>query len=614
MLNQKGFVATGMAAIAPLIALTLVAIPSPARSAGGGEGFYSMSSQVSRPTTAMTTFFQAIAAEPETATWEVSATGEQVSLNGRLLALPWQMRNQQIGLSDISLLQQMGFHLLDTPNPSQQPVHWFSTESAPVVLGAWGDRQFRYLDIASLAATYGWQLQPSGNILQIKTPIGSVSGIRSGQQPRSDRIVLDLSQPVTTQLTQSPGTFNLTVDATTPAVTLAEFNRRSSSSQIQITSTTQQTVLQGSINSDRQVRVWSLSNPDRLVIDIRADSLVPQNIQWAAGLGWHQQYISVSGQTFPVYWLAVDPTDPQLKLRPIWSDSVTVVGTTPLTTMARRWQAAAAINAGFFNRNNRLPLGAIRSDGRWISGPILGRGAVGWTDAGEVLIDRLALRQTLVTAAGESIAVQGINTGYVQAGVGLYSADWGAAYTPITGSETLARVESGAVVGQVAASPDSTTMIPLSGFLLAVRTHLAIASQLTPGTQLTLETEVIPAAFSDTPYVASGGPLLLSRGTNVLNPQAESFSAAFGGQAAPRSAIGRTATGQVLLAAVHVGAQGRGPTLAELSVIMEQLGCVDALNLDGGSSASLYLGGTLINRPPQSAARINNAIGIFLQP
>jgi exopolysaccharide biosynthesis protein len=45
---------------------------------------------------------------------------------------------------------------------------------------------------------------------------------------------------------------------------------------------------------------------------------------------------------------------------------------------------------------------------------------------------------------------------------------------------------------------------------------------------------------------------------------------------------------------------------------MAQLGSVDALNLDGGSSSSLYLGGRLINRHPRTAARVNNGLGLFL--
>ena len=41
---------------------------------------------------------------------------------------------------------------------------------------------------------------------------------------------------------------------------------------------------------------------------------------------------------------------------------------------------------------------------------------------------------------------------------------------------------------------------------------------------------------------------------------------------------------------------------------------VDALNLDGGSSTTLYLGGQILDRPPSTAARVHNGIGVFLQP
>jgi len=43
------------------------------------------------------------------------------------------------------------------------------------------------------------------------------------------------------------------------------------------------------------------------------------------------------------------------------------------------------------------------------------------------------------------------------------------------------------------------------------------------------------------------------------------------------------------------------------------MGCIHALNLDGGSSTSLYLGGQLLDRSPNTAARVHNGIGIFLE-
>jgi exopolysaccharide biosynthesis protein len=47
---------------------------------------------------------------------------------------------------------------------------------------------------------------------------------------------------------------------------------------------------------------------------------------------------------------------------------------------------------------------------------------------------------------------------------------------------------------------------------------------------------------------------------------------------------------------------------------MQQLGTVNALNLDGGSSTALYLGGQILDRPVRSTGRVHNAIGIFPLP
>jgi exopolysaccharide biosynthesis protein len=100
----------------------------------------------------------------------------------------------------------------------------------------------------------------------------------------------------------------------------------------------------------------------------------------------------------------------------------------------------------------------------------------------------------------------------------------------------------------------------------------------------------------------------------VLDAKSEGFSDAFIREKAARSAIGVTSSGTLLIAAVHNRAGGAGPTLSEIAKVMQQMGCVDALNFDGGSSTSLYLGGQLLNRSPLTAARVHNGLGVFLQP
>jgi exopolysaccharide biosynthesis protein len=97
----------------------------------------------------------------------------------------------------------------------------------------------------------------------------------------------------------------------------------------------------------------------------------------------------------------------------------------------------------------------------------------------------------------------------------------------------------------------------------------------------------------------------------VVDAIAEQFSPPFAIQEADRSGIGQTADGTVMLAVTHNRIGGAGPTLGEWAQIMQRLGAVNALNLDGGSSTTLYLGGQLLDRHPSTAVRVQNGIGIF---
>jgi hypothetical protein len=105
-----------------------------------------------------------------------------------------------------------------------------------------------------------------------------------------------------------------------------------------------------------------------------------------------------------------------------------------------------------------------------------------------------------------------------------------------------------------------------------------------------------------------GGPLLLQGGQLVLNGTAEGFSAAFQQQGAPRTVVG--SDGRQLWLITLEGVEDSGPTLAETAVVLRELGLRDALNLDGGSSTGLMVGGTLTVRGRGVSAAIHNGLGL----
>ena len=590
--------------------------------------------------------FEELAQAPATASLQ---QGQEIALNGQKFPVAWSQWQQgesvRMGISDIGAMQTLGVELLSTNSYSIQPIQWFSEGALrSLTLEARLINPYRYLDITELAAIAGWQMQVQGNTLTINSAPTRINNIRVGNQVWGKRIVLDLERPTFWQVSQTKAEGVVTLDGVALPAVLKQFqpqptlpkrrganeslsqphskdnksDEQCSSVQCLLTLKTSgtQTKLHINLPEGKGLQVFSLPDPNRLVIDVRAAPLVERDILWAPGIRWHQQFIPVStAEQFPVTWLEVDSRSPNISLKPITSNAQNRTGIAPLVSTARSLQAAAAINGGFFNRKNQLPLGAIRQDGRWLSGPILNRGAIAWNESGAVKIGRLSLQEVLTTATGERLPVLFLNSGYVQGGLARYTPEWGSTYTPLTDKETIVIVQNQQVTQQIQAdlAGKDAFVIPPNGYLLAMRANNIPPSTFNVGTQVTIESITVPSDYESYSQIIGAGPLLLQNRQIVLDSIGEQFSEAFNRQAASRSAIATTNRGTLIIAAVHSGINGKGPTLTELAQIMQRLGAIDALNFDGGSSTSFYLGGQLIDRSPTTAARVHNGLGIFMR-
>ncbi|WP_052128414.1 phosphodiester glycosidase family protein [Neosynechococcus sphagnicola] len=514
-------------------------------------------------------------------------------------------------------MQLWGVRLLDSHDLGQQPLEWFSDpRQQPLSLPIRLLPPYRYLDITELAQRQGWQVQVEGQRLKITTPLAQVESLRRGNQAAGDRLVLNLNRPAPWQVSQQGQSLMLTVDAQTAPELAQQLQHRPGQVPVQIQTGSNQTTLQMMIPATWRPRIWTLPHPNRLIIDLQPENPITRDLLWAPGLRWRQQLLSLGASRFPVVWLVVNPRQPGLSLRPIWGDPATLVGINPLSAVAGRSQASAAINGGFFNRNRQLPLGAIRQEGRWISSPILNRGAIAWDEKGRVKMGRLSLQETLITANGQRLSLQSLNSGYVQAGIARYTQAWGTTYTPLTDNELIVTVQADRVIAQrpLGKAGEATLPIPVNGYLLSLRSNRSAASAVAIGTALSLERTLTPDDFDTYPQILAAGPLLLQNRQIVLDAKQEQFSDAFIRETASRSAIATTSEGNLLIVAVHDRVGGEGPTLGEMAQLLQQMGALEALNLDGGSSTTLYLGGQLLDRSSRSAARVHNGIGIFLQP
>jgi Phosphodiester glycosidase len=562
--------------------------------------------------------------------------GTEIFLNGKTINVAWGQwkvgNSVRLGISDTGLTQQMGVELFSSSNHHTQSIDWYGTSSVKEIsVDTKLSRQYRYLDITTLAKNSGWEWQVVGGKLQINTPTTKILNIQRQTIPKNGRITLTLDRHTPWKLSQTPTEGYLTIDAQANPTLLAGFNTpptiadnnidpdddpKAQKIEYKVSNKDRQTIIQFPIVRGQRARAKLIS---LTTLEIRIDptlaTIPDRQINWAPGLKWNQKWVTLNNNNFAVTYLEIDPRQKGIKIKPIIAQENTIIGSNPLIKFAPPTQAAAAINGGYFNRNNRFPLGAIKREGKWLSSPILNRGAIGWNDLGQIRISRLQMNETFKTSNGEQIPIFALNSGYAQIGVGRYTTDWGVTYTPIQANELIVTVQNNKVT-QITPGDDAETIkafvIPPNGYLLALRGHPELAQSLSIGTSLTRQSRTNPPELDTYPNILAAGPLLLQGGTIVLDGKGENFSAAFIREQAVRSAIGSTPTGNIIVAAVHDRLGGKGPTLTEMAQLLQQIGAVDALNLDGGSSTSLYLGGQLINRSAATAAKVHNAIGIFI--
>ena len=131
-----------------------------------------------------------------------------------------------------------------------------------------------------------------------------------------------------------------------------------------------------------------------------------------------------------------------------------------------------------------------------------------------------------------------------------------------------------------------------------------------------------PGSKKDTTYrspwtyrdILGAGPVLLQNGKVHIPVNEEVFFGTSIPEVHPRTAAGITASGDLILLLVD-GRQliSRGVDLPELAQIMLELGCKDAINLDGGGSSALVVNGMLLNRPAGKTVEreVMSAIAVY---
>lgn len=467
------------------------------------------------------------------------------------------------------------------------------------------------VDVAPLLQALGVGAIKEGPQLRLRLPVAQLVQVRTANQVGQRRVVLDLNGPAIVRT--SEGRLELSIQSSPAQRSQLELLGLGSAASTAQTSASLQLQVAGGL---KPTKVFTLGDPTRVVIDLpvatppdNTDSSGPApaiDPRLQALLGRGIQWDRLVRQGFRINAVRIDPRSAPVSLKPLTRPQG-MEGLSSIQTLANARMALVAINGGYFNRVKRLPLGALKSEGRWLSGPILNRGVAAWAPRSLPRFGHLSLEEWLVGPNGSRDPVLSLNSGYVQRGISRYGPEWGPSYRALSGGETALVLGSDSSVGQRYVTADLETGVPLRRGEILLVGRGGVALPWAEGTQLSLSSR--PSNdLGLAPFVIGGGPLLLQDGRIVLNGFAESFSAGFLSQGAPRTVIASDGS-QIWLITLE-GTTDGGPSLPETAQLLKSLGLRDALNLDGGSSTGLVMGGTMPVKGRGVVGAVNNGLGL----
>jgi hypothetical protein len=286
------------------------------------------------------------------------------------------------------------------------------------------------------------------------------------------------------------------------------------------------------------------------------------------------------------------------------------VGLETTTSMARRYGAIAAVNAGFFRTTGTYrgeSSGVLVVEGKLISEPLEGRAAFGLIRGAigaEIIFGHLKFSGYVVTGRGRRLAIGGLNRPRGADELIVYTPEFHrTTLTAPDGVEAVVRKNTVIRVGD----GEGSGIIPPDGLVLSAsgKARQWMLSNLRAGSRVRLEAKLEPVesemneAWSRASSIVGGGPQLIKEGKVAITFEAEKIAQRFVSDRHPRTAIARLKDGRVLLATVDGRQPGVsvGMSLGELANLLLEFGASEAINLDGGGSTTMVVNGKLVNVP-----------------
>ena len=309
-----------------------------------------------------------------------------------------------------------------------------------------------------------------------------------------------------------------------------------------------------------------------------------------------------------IHLLQIDPQ--QLKISAAHAND-SAQGLETVASIAKRHQAIAAINGGFFKMGEAadgLPAGILKIAGDWYGIAYQPRGAIGWSEAKKssqaphTLVDRLQTK-TSVYINHQKYPIHAMNQASGTNNIVLYTEAFGKNAPTKPGTRAVV-IQNNRVT---AIETNGETPIPKDGYVYAIGAKAKFPiEKIAPGNPATVTIEVNPEflkehhlAWQKVDTIIGGAPLLIYGGKIIRDYAAERMPKAFIHDRYARTAVGLLKNGEWILAIVEKNALNgsQGMTIPELAEFMKKQKCEYAVNLDGGGSSTLYINNNVVNSP-----------------
>ena len=294
--------------------------------------------------------------------------------------------------------------------------------------------------------------------------------------------------------------------------------------------------------------------------------------------------------------------NPNINISPALAKQDNLSSKSGIKKIAQESNSIVAINGSFFKPQNGIPLGSLMIDGKLLTGPMYNRVAMGIFDDG-MKIERVELN---ATAENEnySLKIDNINQPrMLSTYVLIYTREWGEYAPPSPQYGMQVAIKDGKIIE----FSTNRLQIPDNGYVIVGPKEKLLELSAQKTIEIKLNTN---PNWDGVKHIISGGPYLVKNGEIYVDVTEQKLNSITGRN--PRTAIGITEDKNLVLITVDGREESSvGMTLTELANFMKEIGCIEAMNLDGGGSSVMYVAGNIVNNPSiKGGIAISNAFTV----